>query len=172
MRIIDCTLEHADTVLAILNDAIINSTALYDYVPRTPEMIANWFESKRIGNLPIIGAIDDANQLLGFATYGPFRNFPAYKYTVEHSLYITSSLRGKGIGTLLMRELIDRAVQQQLHVLVGAIDSSNAPSIALHEKFGFRLVGTMPQVGFKFRRWLDLCFYQLMLPTPTEPRDG
>ena len=172
MKIVACDERHADRILAILNDAIVNSTALYDYRPRTPEMMAVWFEGKRKGNYPVIGAVSDAGELLGFATYGPFRNFPAYKYTVEHSLYVDAKYRGKGIGGRLMQELIASAKAQEYHVIMAAIDAQNAISIALHQRFEFERCGTVRQAGFKFGRWLDLDLYQLILDTPAKPVDG
>jgi L-amino acid N-acyltransferase len=171
-RIIECDESYSPAILAILNEAIISSTALYDYTPRSIESMAEWFANKRRGNLPVIGAVSDVGELMGFATYGTFRDKPAYKYTVEHSLYIAQNHRGQGIGKLLLRALIQRATQQDYHVMVGGIDSTNAASIALHQRFGFQHVATMKEVGFKFGRWLDLCFYQLQLDTPTRPVDG
>ena len=120
----------------------------------------------------ILGQSAEDGELLGFATYGPFRTFPAYKFTVEHSLYVARAHRGRKIGPVLLQAIIERATQQEYHAMIGAIDSSNAASIALHTKLGFQLVGTLPEVGFKFGRWLDLCFYQLILPTPHDPKDG
>ena len=173
MQISDCTEElHSDSILEILNDAIVNSAALYDYQPRSRENMKTWFETKRAKSFPIIGAFDDGGRLLGFASYGTFRAFPAYKYTVEHSVYVHRDARGNGIGLSLMRALIERARAQQLHVLVGAIDRDNAVSVRLHEKLGFELAGTVRQVGFKFGRWLDVVFYQLVLETPAAPVDG
>ena len=102
MRLIPCTEEaHAGTILAILNDAIVTSTALYDYKPRTPEQMAGWFATKRANGFPVIGAVDDDGRLMGFASYGTFRAFPAYKYTVEHSVYVDAADRGKGLGRTL-----------------------------------------------------------------------
>ena len=173
MQISDCTEElHSDSILEILNDAIVNSAALYDYQPRSRENMKTWFETKRAKGFPIIGAFDDGGRLLGFASYGTFRAFPAYKYSVEHSVYVHRDARGNGIGLSLMRALIERARAQQLHVLVGAIDRDNAVSVRLHEKLGFELAGTVRQVGFKFGRWLDVVFYQLVLETPAAPVDG
>jgi phosphinothricin acetyltransferase len=174
VQIIECDHRHADAILTIFNEAIVNSTALYDYQPRTPATMTTWFETRCRGGFPIIGAVsdDDPSELLGFASYGPFRNFPAYKYTIEHSLYVAAPYRRRGVGKRLLTELIDRAQEQQYHAMIGAIDSANAASIALHERFGFRPAGTLPQVGFKFGRWLDLCFYQLLLSTPERPIDG
>ena len=171
MHVIDCDLAHAPAILAILNDAIVASTALYDYRPRTPAMMDAWFEAKRKGNYPVIGVTGDAGELMGFASYGSFRAWPAYKYTVEHSLYVAQPFRGRGLGKLLLQQIIARARAQQYHVLVGAIDSANAVSIGLHQTLGFQHVGTLPQVGFKFGRWLDLALYQLVLDTPAAPTD-
>ena len=97
---------------------------------------------------------------------------PRVSSTVEHSIYIEQQQRGRGLGRLLMQEVIAAARAQQVHALVGAIDAANSGSIALHERMGFVRVGLMPQVGFKFGRWLDLALYQLLLDTPTEPVDG
>ncbi|MGI9133356.1 MAG: GNAT family N-acetyltransferase, partial [Rhodoferax sp.] len=107
-----------------------------------------------------------------FGSYGTFRAWPAYKYTVEHSVYVHQDHRGQGLGLQLMRALIDVARQRDVHAMVGGIDASNASSIGLHQRLGFRHVGTLPQVGFKFGRWLDLAFYQLLLETPHSPVDG
>ena len=172
VTIADCTRAHAPEILDILNEAILNSTALYDYQPRTPAMMESWFDAKERGGYPVLGALDDAGRLLGFASYGQFRPWPAYKYTVEHSVYVQAQQRGRGVGRLLMQELIARARQQELHVLVGGIDLGNAASIALHQSLGFVHTGTLPQVGFKFGGWLDLAFYQLVLDTPQQPADG
>lgn len=172
MQIIDCDTCRSDEILAILNEAIVNSTAIYDYKPRTRDMMAVWFDVKRRNAFPVIGAVSPENALMGFASYGAFRPLPAYKYTVEHSVYVAAPFRGKGVGTRLLGEIIARAKMQELHALVGGIDSTNEPSIALHRRFGFQLVATMPEVGYKFGRWLDLCFYQLVLDTPAQPQEG
>jgi len=173
MQLVQCTRKrHAEAILAIFNDAILNSTALYDYKPRTHEMMDAWFEIKAKGKYPVIGVENDSGELMGFGSYGTFRAFPAYKYTVEHSIYVDARFRGQGIGKRLLREIITAAQQQDYHVLVGAIDSSNSVSIRLHQALGFTPCGTIRQAGFKFNCWLDLVFYQLLLPTPAEPRDG
>src|SRR5450755_154655 len=173
MRIIDCShAEHAGSILHIMNEAIVSSTALYDYAPRPPESMVPWFETKRQGGFPVLGALNDDGALLGFASYGTFRAWPAYKYSVEHSVYVAKDQRGAGVGVALMRALISAATAQELHVLVGGIDVSNRASIALHEKLGFVHAGTIEHAGFKFGRWLDLAFYQLRLPTPKSPVHG
>ncbi|MBN3759390.1 GNAT family N-acetyltransferase [Burkholderia sp. Ac-20365] len=171
--IVHCTFErHADAILEIFNEAIVNSTALYDYKPRTSQNMVGWFEAKHAGGFPVIGIEDPDGVLLGFGSYGSFRAWPAYKYTVEHSVYIHEDHRGKGLGRVVMQELIAAARQNDMHAMMGGIDATNSGSIALHERLGFRHVGTLPQVGFKFGRWLDLAFYQLLLDTPAQPVDG
>jgi len=172
MKIIACNVSHAEPIREIFNDAILHSTALYDYKPRTPEMMAAWFESKRKGNYPVIGVLADDGMLMGFGSYGTFRAWPAYKYTVEHSLYVAAAYRGRGIGKTLLQEIVSHARAQNYHVLVGGIDSQNTISVQLHKRFGFTHAGTIRQVGFKFGRWLDLDFYQLVVETPTQPVEG
>jgi phosphinothricin acetyltransferase len=173
VKLIDCTeREHAGAILDILNEAIVNSTALYDYVPRPPEAMAGWFATKRTHGFPVVGAVDASGRLIGFASWGTFRNFPAYKYTVEHSVYVHHEHRGQGLGKTLILELVRRARAANLHALVGCIDAGNEGSIALHQRLGFTHSGTFPQVGFKFGRWLDAAFYQLILETPASPVDG
>ncbi|MDH6594804.1 L-amino acid N-acyltransferase YncA [Variovorax sp. TBS-050B] len=173
MRLVACTEEaHSGAILAILNDAIVHSTALYDYKPRTLENMAAWFATKRANGFPVVGAEDEDGRLLGFASYGTFRAFPAYKYTVEHSVYVEAGHRGAGLGRTLMEAIIAEAVARDVHVMVGAIDAANAGSIRLHEKLGFAHAGTVRQAGFKFGRWLDVAFYQRILSTPLNPVDG
>jgi L-amino acid N-acyltransferase YncA len=170
MRLVPCDEQrHADAILAIFNEAIVNSTALYDYKPRAPDSMKTWFAVKRSQGFPVIGVEDDAGELLGFASYGTFRAWPAYKYTVEHSIYVRSDRRGAGLGRRLLQALIAAAGDHDVHVMVGGIDAENTASIALHEQLGFKHAGTIRQAAFKFGRWLDLAFYQLVLQTPREP---
>jgi L-amino acid N-acyltransferase YncA len=154
--LVDCTHErHADQILAIFNDAIVNSTALYDYKPRPREAMQGWFQTKQQGGFPVVGFENADGELMAFASYGTFRAWPAFKYSVEHSVYVDGRFRGKGLGEAMMRVLIERARQNQVHVLVG-----------------FTHAGTVKQAGFKFGRWLDLAFYQRILDTPEQPVDG
>ncbi len=172
MKILRCDPTYAEPILAIFNDAILHSTALYDYRPRTAEMMARWFEAKQKGDFPVLGAVSEGGEFMGFASYGTFRAWPAYKYSVEHSLYSAAPFRGQGVGKRLLQELIAAAQAQQYHLLIGGIDSQNTASLKLHERLGFQHAGTIRQAGFKFGRWLDLTFYQLILPTPSHPCDG
>lgn len=173
MRLMDCDRgRHGDAILLILNEVIANSTALYDYKPRNSAAMDAWFARKLEGGFPVIGAFDEQDGLLGFASYGTFRAWPAYKYSVEHSVYVAAAARGRGVGRALLAALIERAREQNYHALIGGIDAANAVSIQLHRSLGFQHVGTLSQVGFKFGRWLDLAFYQLLLETPFAPADG
>jgi L-amino acid N-acyltransferase len=168
-----CTEErHADQILAIFNEAIVNSTALYDYKPRTPESMVAWFATKRANGFPVIGLEDDGGKLVGFASYGTFRAFPAYKYTVEHSIYVEKSHRSQGLGRTLLEAIVVEAGKHGVHVLVGAVDLDNSASMELHKRLGFEHCGTIRQAAFKFGRWLDLAFLQKTLATPLQPVDG
>ncbi len=164
--------RHSGAILAIFNEAIAHSTALYDYKSRTDADMATWFEAKARKDYPVICAENDAGDLLGFASYGQFRERPAYKYTVEHSVYVDTRFRSQGVGRALLEAIIKAAEKQDYHVLVGGIDASNTVSIRLHEKLGFEPCGIVRQAGYKFGRWLDLAFYQLILRTPAAPVDG
>ena len=111
MKLLTCEPgRHSGSILAILNDAIVNSTALYDYQPRTPDNMLAWFEGKTRGRYPVIGAENEAGELLGFASYGPFRAWPAYKYTVEHSVYVDARFRGQRVGRTLLEDRQARGV--------------------------------------------------------------
>lgn len=156
-------------ILEIFNDTILNSTCMYEYKPRNMQVMKDWYDGKIQGNYPLIGLFDKQGALLGFGTYGPFRVRPAYKYTIEHSVYVRADVRGKGYGKILLKEVIERAIKEDYHTIVAGIDADNKTSIILHEKLGFEFAGTIKQAGFKFNRWLDLSFYQLVLKTPALP---
>lgn len=173
MSLIECQFEtEAAEILAIFNHAIMNTTALYEYQPRTMATMQQWFANKAAGQFPVIGLQNDEGVLVAFGSYGTFRAFPAFKYSVEHSVYVHPDHQGQGYGSQILTALIAKAREQQYHLLIGGIDADNTGSIALHRKFGFVHSGTIQQAGFKFGRWLDLAFYQLTLDTPSQPIDG
>lgn len=149
-------------ILEIINHAILTSTALYDYEPRTLSTQIAIFEDKLAKGFPIIVAVADED-VVGFGFYSEFRFREAYKFTVEHSVYASQNHIGKGIGKLLLQELIALAKAQQLHTMIGVIDAENESSIAFHKKFGFETVGIIKESGFKFDRWLHSVFVQKML---------
>lgn len=164
--------QDSEAIQTILNHVIQTSTALYDYEPRPIEQVTAWVAHKHSAGFPLRGAFDAQGALLGFATYGPFRPQPAYKYTVELSLYVAQHAQGQGVASALMQDLIDQAQIQDYHIMIGCIDATNTASIALHKKFGFHHCGTIEQAGFKFGRWLDATFYQKTLQSPHKPMDG
>lgn len=149
-------------ILDIYNDAILNTTAVYDYELHTLEMRKQWFETKQQQGFPVFVA-EDNGEVLGFSSIGPFRAWAAYKYSVENSIYVKSGQRGKGIGKLLMQPLIDAAKEMKLHTIIAGIDADNKLSIEFHKQFGFEEVGYFKEVGWKFDRWLDLVFMQLIV---------
>jgi L-amino acid N-acyltransferase YncA len=155
-------LEDANAILEIINYNILNSTALYDYQPRSLETQISIFQDKLAKGFPIIVAVENDN-VVGFGYYSEFRFREAYKFTVEHSVYSHPNHIGKGIGKQILESLIDLAKAQKLHTMIGVIDSENKNSIAFHEKFGFKTVGYIKESGYKFDRWLDSVFMQKML---------
>lgn len=150
------------TILEIVNYAIVNTTANYNYEPQSIESQEMWFADKMKQNLPVFVAISD-QKVVGFGTYGTFREKIGYQFTVEHSVYVAPDFIGKGIGKLLLLQLIDTAKSNGFHTMIGGIDASNTESIAFHAKFGFTECGIIKEAGFKFGRWLDLLFMQLIL---------
>ena len=160
-----------EVILEIYNDAVLNTTAVYDYEAHTLEMRRQWFRIKEAQGFPVFVA-EEGGQVIGFSSIGPWRAWAAYKYSVENSIYVAANQRGKGIGKLLLEPLIKAAVELDMHTIVAGIDSTNEVSIKLHERFGFKEVGHFTQVGYKFGRWLDLTFMQLMLKTPAQPVEG
>ncbi len=156
------TQNDVGSILQIVNHAIAETTANYDYEPHTIEDQKIWFDEKIDSGFPVIVA-DVDGIVAGFGTYGPFRFKYGYRFTAEHSVYVANSYIGKGLGSLLLPELIRLAKNQGLHLLIGGIDASNESSIRFHEKFGFEKCGVIPEVAFKFGRWLDLQFMMLKL---------
>ncbi|MBI2425337.1 MAG: N-acetyltransferase [Candidatus Hydrogenedentes bacterium] len=171
MQLIACDRAHAAAILDIFNDVIAHTTALWDYAPRSMDSMEQWFAAKE-GKYPVIGAVDENGKLLGFASYGPFRAFPAYKYTVEHSIHIHRDHRRQGLGRQLVEAIVAHARAQGYHTIVAGIEAGNTGSKALHEALGFEACGVIREAGFKFGRWLDLEFYQRVLDTPVDPVDG
>ena len=159
-------------ILDIYNHVILNTTAVYAYQPHTLKMRKDWYDGKVSDGYPIFVA-EDTGRVAGLSTYGPFRAWPAYKYTVENSVYVAADQRGKGIARLLMQPLIDAARAHEYHAIIAGIDASNEASLRLHRSFGFEQVAHFREVGFKFGRWLDLKFLELLLrDSPAQPTGG
>jgi phosphinothricin acetyltransferase len=164
----NATEEDLSRILEIYNHAILNTTAIYDYKPHTIDDRKNWYEDKKKAGCPLI-VFEEDNEVVGFATFGSFRPFPAYKYSIEHSLYVHKDYRNKGIATSLMKELIKISNEMEYAIMVAGIDSQNTTSISLHETLGFKYCGTIKKAGYKFGKWLDVMFYQLDLIGPKTP---
>ena len=149
-------------ILEIYNDIILTTTSIYSEEPHTLQMRLDWFNERKQAGFPIIVA-EQNGVLVGFATYGKFRVWPCYRFTVEHSVYIHKNNRGQGISKILLQEIISIAKTAGMHALIAGIDSENDISLQLHLKFGFTQVAHFKQVGFKFNRWLDLIFLEMIL---------
>ena len=153
-------------ILEIYNDVVATSTAIYRDEPATLDDRRSWFAARKADGQPVLVAVD-AGDVVGVATFGGFRPWPGYRYTVEHSVYVRADRRGRGIARALMDPLIERATALGMHVMIAGIDADNASSIRLHERLGFVKTAHLRQVGFKFGRWLDLVLMQRTLDQPS-----
>ncbi|QQX91048.1 N-acetyltransferase [Gluconobacter sphaericus] len=159
-------------ILRIANDAIENTDALWITTPFTLEQRRQWFEDRLVKGYPVLVAVDTAGEVAGYGSYGSFRAYEGYARTVEHSVYVASSHQRRGVGNSLLHALINHARDAGFHVMVAGITADNAASVAMHDEFGFRNCGTLPQVGRKRGRWLDLLFMTLCLDDfPTMEKD-
>lgn len=151
-------------ILNIYNTEIVNGVATWNEQPYDLEHFQNWLKHLYKKNFPVFVVEDSAqNKIAGYADYASFRNFSGYKYSVEHSVYISPEYAKQGLGRRLMHELIEHAKNNKMHVMIAGIDHENIGSIELHKKLGFVQTGYMPQVGQKFGKWRDLVLMQLML---------
>lgn len=169
MQIRDAHAADIPTITTIYNDAVEQTTAIWNEKRVDEENRQNWLSDRTRAGFPVLVAVDDHGAVLGYASFGDWRTFDGYKHTVEHSVYVASGQRGGGIGRALMVALIERARALGKHAMVAGIEAGNAPSIQLHETLGFKQVGLLPQVGTKFGRWLDLAFMQLTLDDRQAP---
>jgi len=162
VEIRDAREEDLPGVLAIYNDVLATSTAIYNDTPVTLENRRDWWQARVKQDYPVLVAIDDSG-VIGFAAFGDFRSWPGYRFTVEHSVHIRADCRGQGVGQALMTPLIARACALGKHVMIAGVDADNAGSIRFHERLDFVRVAHFREVGFKFGRWLDLVFLQRIL---------
>ena len=158
----DAEERDVDKILEIINYEILNSTVVYDYKERTYDFQLNWLRQKKKDGMPVIVA-ESENGVIGFGTFGIFRPWAAYQYSVEHSIYVDKEYQANGIGKQLLTKLIVLAIENGFHTMIAGVDASNERSIEFHKKFGFKEIGTFKEVGFKFDKWLDLLFLQLLL---------
>lgn len=143
----------------IFNEVLRNSNSIYRENEVSLEERYTWFDEKIDHGFPIFGAYE-GEKLIGYAGYGTWRAAQGYRKTVELTIYVDSSVRGKGTGKALMQTIIDEATKDGYHIMIGAIDSANHSSIDFHKKFGFAETARMPEVALKNGKWLDLVFMQ------------
>lgn len=149
-------------ILAIYNDAVENTTAIWNEKPADLDNRKAWFAERTAKHFPVLVAERDG-AVIGYGSFGDFRPFDGYRVTVEHSVYVAKNARGQGAGETLLSALLAEAKRMNKHNMIGGIDASNTPSLALHVKFGFEEVGRMPGVGEKFGKPLDLVLMQKVL---------
>ncbi|MCB1496498.1 MAG: N-acetyltransferase [Bauldia sp.] len=149
-------------ILAIYNDAVANTTAIWNDATVDLDNRRAWLATRRAQDYPVLVAVV-ADEVVGYGSFGDFRAFEGYRFTVEHSIYVAEGARRRGIATALLTALIERAAVLGKHVMIGAIAADNEASLRLHEAHGFVETGRMPEVGTKFGRWLDLVFMQKRL---------
>ncbi|MDP4075169.1 GNAT family N-acetyltransferase [Acidovorax sp. A1169] len=171
LQIRDAHAGDIEGILAIYNDAVANTTAIWNETLVDAANRAAWLADRQRLGYPVLVAVDEQGAVAGYASFGDWRAFDGYRHTVEHSVYVHQNARGAGLGKRLMQALIERARAIGKHVMVAGIEAGNTASIQLHERLGFTQVGLLPEVGTKFGKWLDLAFLQLKLDARTDP-DG
>ena len=169
MQIRDANDADIAGITAIYNDAVVNTAAIWNETQVDIDNRRRWLQDRRKMGYPVLVAIDDHAEVVGYASFGDWRAFDGYRHTVEHSVYVRNDQYRSGIGKALMVKLIERARLIGKHAMVAGIEAGNAASIRLHEKLGFQQVGLLPEVGTKFGRWLDLAFLQLLLDQRADP---
>jgi len=160
MLIHAATHDHLPGILEIYNEAVLHTTATYDYEPRTLEHRTQWFEERRRENYPVFVAVNDTGRVIGWSALNPFHARSGYRFTAENSVYVAADCRGRGVGRALLGPLIEGGRARGLHAIIAAIDADNEASLRLHAAFGFEKVGHFRQTGFKFGRWLDVVYME------------
>jgi L-amino acid N-acyltransferase len=150
-------------ILDIYNDAVLHTTSSYDYEPRTLSHRSTWFEQHLRNDYAVYVGVTNTERVVGWSALNPYHDRIGYRFTAEVSVYVDATMRGKGVGTLLLEPLIPAGRKRGLHALIAAIDSENEASIRLHSSFGFTKVGCFKEVGYKFGRWLDVVYMELLL---------
>jgi L-amino acid N-acyltransferase YncA len=165
MQIRDAVDADFEEITAIYNEVLANSTAIYNDRPASVSDRIAWWRTRLDQHCPVLVA-SDAEHICGFGSYGDFRSWPGYRYTVEGTVHIASGLRGQGVGSLLLRALIVQARQAGKHSMIAGVDSENIASLRFLERFGFERVGHLREVGYKFDRFLDLILLQYWITQP------
>jgi L-amino acid N-acyltransferase len=181
MEIRDAVRSDFEQITAIYKQIVLTSTAIYNDEPVTVEDRLAWWKGRREQGYPVLVAapptplaksesVAETRPILGFASFGDFRAWPGYRFTVEGTVHIHSSSRGQGVGSALLKELVRRARQMGKYTMVAGVDADNAASLRFLQRFGFERVGHFRDVGFKFGRFLDLVFLQYWLSRPTQEK--
>ena len=159
-EIVDATEAHLPGVVAIFNHAVRETFSIWSETETTLDQRRTWLAARTGAGFPVIVAVDprQPKEVLGYGSFGVFRDFPGYVKTVEHSVYVAPAAQRRGIGRAVLVELVARAKTKGLTAMVGGIDSANDASIALHEQLGFEVQGNLRGVGRKFGKNLDLVF--------------
>lgn len=169
VNIRDANSADIEGITAIYNDAVEHTTAIWNDTKIDAANRTAWLADRQRTGYPVLVAVDDGGDVLGYASFGDWRAWDGYRHTVEHSVYVRADQRRNGIGKALMLALIERARGMGKHVMVAGIEAGNIGSIRLHEKLGFEIAGLLKQVGTKFGSWLDLAFLQLTLDARANP---
>jgi L-amino acid N-acyltransferase YncA len=165
MQIRDAAPTDFDEITVIYNEVLTNTTAIYNDRPVTCQDRLAWRNARLAQGYPVLVATED-NRVLGFGSFGDFRPWPGYRFTVEGTVHIHANVRGRGVGTALLKAIVERARVLKKHAMIAGVDSENASSLRFLERFGFQRVGQLPEVGFKFDRYLDLVLLQYWITPP------
>ncbi|WP_181706340.1 GNAT family N-acetyltransferase [Chthonobacter rhizosphaerae] len=149
-------------ILAIYNDAVAHTTAIWNDTLVDLDDRRRWFDARVAAGYPVLVAVA-GEEVVGYAACGPFRPFEGFRHTAELSIYMASSWRGRRIGDRLLGALVEQSKLRRIHALVAGIEAENLPSLKLHARHAFVETARMPEVGNKFNRWLDLVFMQRLL---------
>ena len=151
--------EDLEAINAIYNHYVQHTTCTYQETPETIEGRREWFARHGVEHPVVVAEAD--GQVVGWGALSACHARSAYRYTVEDSVYVAPGFHRRGIGTAMLRALVERARALGYHAIIAAIDRDQAASIALHARFGFEEVGRLREVGFKFGRWLDVVYMEL-----------
>jgi L-amino acid N-acyltransferase YncA len=172
IRVRPANADDVPAMLAIYNEVVEHSTAIYSIKPSTLDERREWFRVRTGGGWPVLAA-QRGDGLVGYASFAEFRGaWPGYLFSVEHSVYVRADCRQQGIGSALVQALLPIAAAMNKHVMIGGIDAANQGSLRMHERLGFERVAHFREVGRKFGRWLDLVFVQRYIDGPGAARAG
>ena len=154
--------EDVAGILEIYNWAVLHTTATADYYTQTLDQRKGWYESRVGKGFPVFAA-EEAGKVIGWSSYGPYHTRYGYRFTVENSVYVHKDHHRKGVGKALLDAVIDHARGRKVHAIIAVIDAANTASVSLHAGAGFQQVGLMKELIYKFDRWLDVTYMELLL---------